>query len=74
MKSGQDQEPEPDQEPEQDQAPEDETKRKFREALASLQRGHDLGFRRPRWPYPTGKLLQEYRRLANLERAARHGP
>ena len=43
MKSGQDQEPEQDQdlgqdqESEQDQTPEDETKRKFREALAAKQ-------------------------------------
>ena len=43
MKAGQDQEPEQDQdpgqdqEPEQDQTPEDETKRKFREALAAKQ-------------------------------------
>jgi Family of unknown function (DUF5302) len=37
MKSNQDQPPEEVQAPEQDQAPEDETKRKFREALAAKQ-------------------------------------
>jgi hypothetical protein len=37
MKSNQDQAPEQDQASEQDQAPEDETKRKFREALAAKQ-------------------------------------
>jgi serine/threonine protein kinase/Flp pilus assembly protein TadD len=33
------------------------------EALTALQRGHKLGCRRPDWPYPSAKWVEECRRL-----------
>jgi tetratricopeptide (TPR) repeat protein len=39
----------------------------FAEALACLKRGHELGSKNPRWPYPSGQWLQQAQRLAALE-------
>jgi serine/threonine-protein kinase len=40
---------------------------RFGEALASYQRGHELGSRDPRWPYPSAQWVQQTQRLAALE-------
>jgi superkiller protein 3 len=37
---------------------------KFTAALAALQQGHELGSRRPDWPYPSARWVEECRRLA----------
>jgi tetratricopeptide (TPR) repeat protein len=37
--------------------------REFRQALAALKRGHELGSRRPYWPYPSHRWVQECQRL-----------
>jgi tetratricopeptide (TPR) repeat protein len=38
----------------------------FTLALAALQRGHELGSRRPDWPYPSGQWVKECQRLVDL--------
>jgi serine/threonine-protein kinase len=38
----------------------------FAEAVACLKRGHALGSKKPRWPYPSGQWLKEAERLAAL--------
>src|SRR5262245_22073523 len=40
---------------------------RFAEALASLQRGHELGSKRPGWPYPSAQWVRQARPLAALE-------
>jgi Flp pilus assembly protein TadD/serine/threonine protein kinase len=40
---------------------------RFLEALAELRRGHELGARDPRWPYPSGQWVKECERLAELD-------
>jgi Tfp pilus assembly protein PilF len=40
---------------------------RFAEALAELRRGHQLGTRRPGWPYPSERWVREAERLADLE-------
>jgi serine/threonine protein kinase/Flp pilus assembly protein TadD len=42
------------------------------EALAELRRGHELGSRRPDWPYPSARWVAECQRL--VERNAPPGP
>jgi serine/threonine protein kinase/Flp pilus assembly protein TadD len=42
-------------------------KGQFREAVAELRRGHQLGARQPRWPYPSGQWLREAEQLAHLD-------
>jgi serine/threonine protein kinase/Flp pilus assembly protein TadD len=37
------------------------------QALAALKRGHELGSRRPRWPYPSAQWVQECQRLVERE-------
>src|SRR5262249_40690241 len=39
----------------------------FAEALAATRRGHELGVRRPDWPYPSARWLQEAERLVELD-------
>jgi serine/threonine-protein kinase len=39
----------------------------LREALAELKRGHELGFRRPGWPYPSKEWVRQCQRLLDLE-------
>jgi tetratricopeptide (TPR) repeat protein len=39
----------------------------FAEAVACLKRGHELGSKNPRWPYPSGQWLREAKHLAALE-------
>src|SRR5262249_52291253 len=39
----------------------------FTQALAALQRGHELGSRRPGWPYSSARWVEECRRLGELE-------
>jgi serine/threonine protein kinase/Flp pilus assembly protein TadD len=39
---------------------------KFAEALATFTRGHELGSRRPGWPYPSARWVQECRRMVEL--------
>jgi tetratricopeptide (TPR) repeat protein len=38
----------------------------FAQALAAFQRGHELGSRRPDWPYPSGDWVRECQRLLEL--------
>src|SRR5262249_18879130 len=40
----------------------------FAAAVASLKRGHELGSKNPRWPYPSARWLQEAERLFKLDR------
>jgi serine/threonine protein kinase/tetratricopeptide (TPR) repeat protein len=40
---------------------------KFVQALAEFQQGHELGIRRPRWPYPSAQWVRECRRLIELD-------
>jgi tetratricopeptide (TPR) repeat protein/tRNA A-37 threonylcarbamoyl transferase component Bud32 len=37
---------------------------RFAEALAALRRGHELGSRRPGWPYPSAQWVRDVERLA----------
>jgi serine/threonine-protein kinase len=39
----------------------------FIESLAALQRGHELGTKRPGWPYPSAAWVRQAERLAALE-------
>jgi serine/threonine-protein kinase len=39
---------------------------KFAQALTALERGHELGSRRPDWPYPSARWVEEHRRLGEL--------
>jgi Flp pilus assembly protein TadD len=39
---------------------------KFAQALAALERGHALGSRRPGWSWPSGRWVEECRRMAAL--------
>jgi serine/threonine-protein kinase len=39
----------------------------FRQALESLRRGHQLGMKRPRWPYPSAQWVEGCQRLADLD-------
>jgi serine/threonine protein kinase/tetratricopeptide (TPR) repeat protein len=39
----------------------------FRQALQELRRGHELGSKNPRWPYPSGQWLREAERMADLD-------
>jgi eukaryotic-like serine/threonine-protein kinase len=39
----------------------------FAAALAALKRGHELGSRRPDWPYPSAQWVKECRRLVELK-------
>ena len=38
----------------------------FAEALKHLQRGHQLGSKKPRWPYPSARWVKECERLVEL--------
>jgi tetratricopeptide (TPR) repeat protein len=40
---------------------------RFTMALTNLERGHELGSRSPRWPYPSDKWVAQARRLIALE-------
>jgi tetratricopeptide (TPR) repeat protein len=40
----------------------------FAAAVAPLKRGHELGSKNPRWPYPSARWLQEAERLLALDR------
>jgi serine/threonine protein kinase/Flp pilus assembly protein TadD len=44
--------------------------RNFAEALKSLQKGHDLGSKKPGWPYPSAEWLEDCKRLPALDRRA----
>jgi tetratricopeptide (TPR) repeat protein len=39
----------------------------FAESLAALKRGHELGSKRPGWPYPSADWVRQAERLAALE-------
>jgi tetratricopeptide (TPR) repeat protein len=39
----------------------------FRQALEELRRGHELGFRSPRWPYPSAQWVRQCERLIELD-------
>jgi serine/threonine-protein kinase len=39
---------------------------RYAEGLVELRRGHELGSRRPGWDYPSGRWVEECRRLAEL--------
>jgi tetratricopeptide (TPR) repeat protein len=39
----------------------------FHAAVQALRRGHELGSRAPRWPYPSAQWLREARTLARLD-------
>jgi serine/threonine-protein kinase len=39
----------------------------FRAALQSLRRGHELGTKDPRWPYPSADWVRQCQRLADLD-------
>ncbi len=43
------------------------SKGQFAESLASLRRGHELGSRNPRWPYPSAQWVRDAERLVALE-------
>ncbi|MGO9463424.1 MAG: tetratricopeptide repeat protein [Isosphaeraceae bacterium] len=42
-------------------------KGQFREAVEELRRGHELGSRNQRWPYPSAKWLRQAEGLADLD-------
>jgi serine/threonine protein kinase/tetratricopeptide (TPR) repeat protein len=42
-------------------------KGQFRQAVESFRRGHELGSRRPRWPYPSALWLRASEHLVRLE-------
>jgi tetratricopeptide (TPR) repeat protein len=42
-------------------------KGQFREALEECRRGHELGSRNPRWPYPSAQWVRYYKRLVELD-------
>ena len=37
---------------------------RYAEALQQLEKGHELGSRREKWPYPSARWIEEARRLA----------
>src|SRR5439155_15020384 len=39
----------------------------FRQALEELRRGHELGSKNPRWPYPSAQWVQQCERLVELD-------
>jgi serine/threonine-protein kinase len=39
----------------------------FRQALQALRRGHELGSKNPRWPYPSADWVKDCGRLADLD-------
>jgi len=39
----------------------------YREALAELRRGHELGSKRPGWPYPSAEWVRQAERMAALD-------
>jgi serine/threonine-protein kinase len=39
----------------------------FREALEAFRRGHELGSKNPRWPFPSDRWVRECERLAELD-------
>jgi serine/threonine protein kinase/Flp pilus assembly protein TadD len=43
----------------------------FAPALAALKRGHEVGSRRPDWPYPSAQWVRECQRLSDQLRACR---
>jgi tetratricopeptide (TPR) repeat protein len=42
-------------------------KGQFAEALTHLRRGHELGAKNPRWPYPSAQWVKECERLVELD-------
>ncbi len=42
-------------------------KGQFRQAVEEIRRGHELGSRNPRWPYPSAQLLRQAEQLADLD-------
>jgi tetratricopeptide (TPR) repeat protein len=42
-------------------------KGEFREALKELRRGHELGSKRPDWPYPSAEWVRDCEQLVELE-------
>jgi tetratricopeptide (TPR) repeat protein len=42
-------------------------KGQFLQSVEALRRGHELGSKNPRWPYPSAQWLQEAERLAQLD-------
>jgi serine/threonine protein kinase/Flp pilus assembly protein TadD len=42
-------------------------KGQFAQALASFRRGHELGSRKPRWPYPSAQWVRNAERLVALD-------
>ena len=42
-------------------------KGRFAEALISLRRGHELGSKNPRWPFPSAQWVKECERLVELD-------
>lgn len=40
---------------------------RFREALAEFREGHELGSRRPAWPYPSDQFVRQAERMVALE-------
>src|SRR5262249_14300942 len=42
-------------------------KGQFREALAEVRRGHELGSKNPRWKYPSFEWVRQYERLVELD-------
>jgi serine/threonine-protein kinase len=44
-----------------------EQKGQFAEALSHLLRGHELGSRNPRWPYPSSEWVRNCERMAELD-------
>jgi tetratricopeptide (TPR) repeat protein len=42
-------------------------KGRFAESLAALQRGHELGIKRPGWPYPSAAWVHDVQSLVELE-------
>jgi len=41
---------------------------RFVEALAELKRGHELGSKKPNWPYPSAQWVRETERLVEIDR------
>jgi tetratricopeptide (TPR) repeat protein len=42
-------------------------KGQFAEALTSLRRGHELGSKNPRWPYPSAQWVRDCERLVQID-------
>jgi tetratricopeptide (TPR) repeat protein len=42
-------------------------KGQYQESIEKLRRGHELGSRNPRWPWPSAPLLRETQQLARLD-------